>query len=177
MWRGRYPASWVPRSRRPAKKQRPQAGSRNGGRLSILRAWNDLLRAGGVRQRAHEPCAASDSVSSGDQQRRMGRRLSGGLLGQNSGYPTTRATAEATCGASTGSAAIGMLHVGGVAPFMAANTSSRHGPHSAVPVEPSVTRASVVGNATQVQHTSRRPTPLAETQIEPLASGGKTASS
>ena len=80
-------------------------------------------------------------------------------------------------GGSASGAAIGTLTVCGATPFKALNTSSRHGPHSAVPVAPNVTSVPEVRNAVHMQHPdSSRSTPSAEMHTEPLIRGGTTSS-
>jgi hypothetical protein len=122
-----------------------------------------------------QPCAASGSGSWGDQQRRMGRRLPGRSPAQKSGAPTKGAAAVAAHGASNGRAAIGALQAGGAVLLTALNTSSRHGPQSAVPAAAIATSESHAGCAIHAQKPdSSLSSPSAETQIEPLAIVGRT---
>ena len=124
------------------------------------------------------PCAGSDSGSSRDQQRRMGRRLPGGSPAQNKRAPTTGAATAATYGVTGGKAVISALRAGDTVLFKTVNISSRHGPHSAAAVALIVASDSKVGDAMHSQNPgSSFAIPSAEMQTEPLASGGRTTSS
>src|SRR5438309_10008200 len=118
--------------------------------------------------------AAAGFGQLGDQQRRIGRRLPGGSPAQNRWSPPGGAVTTATHGVTSCGAVSCGLGIGDTVPFRAVNTSSRHGPHSAVPGTPITVSDSYVGNAMQGQNPgSSFSIPSAEMQTEPPTSGGR----